>query len=68
MEPVNKEVLSLIGDQITLSGQELVWNDWKILKVNSRDLNAITMSRKLTEQLVAFEEGMTTCGRMNKIR
>jgi len=59
--PVNEEVLSLVGDQITITGKEIVWNDWKILKVNTTDLRTMASSKRITEQLVAFESGMTKC-------
>jgi hypothetical protein len=62
-QPVNEEVLNLVGDQIVITGKEIVWNDWRILKVNTADLRAMASSKRMTEQLVAFETGMTRCGR-----
>ena len=62
-QPVNEDVLNLVGDQITIRGKEIVWNDWRILKVNEADLRKMASSKRLTEQLVAFESGMTGCGR-----
>ena len=60
-QPVNEEVLNLVGDQITITGKEIVWNDWKILKVNTADLRTVASGKRMTEQLVAFETGMTMC-------
>ncbi|HMG91838.1 MAG TPA: hypothetical protein VK589_17390 [Chryseolinea sp.] len=60
-QPVNKEVLRLIGDQISITGKEIVWNDWRVLKVNTNDLAAMTSNKKIIEQLMAFESGMTIC-------
>jgi hypothetical protein len=62
-QPVNEEVLNLVGDQITITGKEIVWNDWRILKVNTADLRTMASSKRVTEQLMAFETGMTRCGR-----
>ena len=58
-QPVNEEVLNLVGDQITITGKEILWNDWKILKVNTADLRAVASSKRIKEQLMAFEYGMT---------
>jgi hypothetical protein len=60
-QPVNEEVLNLVGDQITITGKEIVWNDWRILKVNTADLRAMASSKRITQQLMAFETGMTIC-------
>jgi hypothetical protein len=60
-QPVNEEVLSIIGDQVSITGKEITWNDWKILKVNASDLSALASATKLKEQLIAFESGMTVC-------
>jgi hypothetical protein len=60
-QPVNEEVLNLVGDQIKIEGKEIIWNDWRILKVNTADLRGIASSKRVTEQLIAFENGMTMC-------
>ncbi|HEX6893502.1 MAG TPA: hypothetical protein VF141_22475, partial [Chryseolinea sp.] len=60
-QPINEEVLAIIGDQLSMSGKEIVWNDWRILKVNTSDLAAMASTKKLQEQLTAFESGMTIC-------
>jgi hypothetical protein len=62
LQPINNEVLPLIGDQLSISGKEIVWNDWRILKVNTKDLIAMSSKRKIIDQVLAFETGMTKCG------
>ena len=60
-QPVNNEILGLVGDQISIRGKEMVWNDWKILKVNTRDLVAISSNKRKIEQVLAFETDITMC-------
>jgi hypothetical protein len=60
-QAINQDVLALVGDQINLTGREINWNDWKILKVNPEDLKRIAQEKKLTEQLLAFGEGVAMC-------
>jgi len=60
-QPVNNEALSLIGDQISITGKEIVWNDWRILKVNTTDLEAMASKKRIIHELMAFESGMTVC-------
>jgi len=60
-EPLNDNVTSIIGDQITVTGKEVTWNDWKILEVNTKELRTIIANKRLTEQLISFESGMTFC-------
>ena len=60
-EPLNDNVTSIVGDQITVTGKEVTWNDWKILEVNTKELRTIIANKRLTEQLISFESGMTFC-------
>jgi len=60
-EPLNDYLASIVGDQITVTGKEITWNDWKILEVNTKDLMTIIANRRLTKQLISFESGMTFC-------
>jgi len=60
-EPLNDNVTSIVGDQITVTGKEVTWNDWKILEVNTKELRTIITNKRLTEQLISFESGMTFC-------
>ena len=36
-------------------------NDWKILKVETKELTAVAANKRLTEQIGVFEGGMTFC-------
>ena len=60
-EPLNDYVPSIVGDQISVTGKEVIWNDWKILEVNTKELSTIIANRRLTKQLISFESGMTLC-------
>lgn len=60
-EPVNEDVLDIVGDHIILTGKEITWNDWKILKIDSKDLRGVAATRRLTKQLASFGEGLTIC-------
>jgi hypothetical protein len=60
-EPLNDYVASIVGDQVTVTGKEIAWNDWKILEVNTKELMTIIANRRLTKQLISFESGMTFC-------
>lgn len=60
-EPLNERILPEVGDEITLSGEVIVWDDWKILKVADESINGIESQRKLEEMLTAFNKGMTQC-------
>ena len=60
-EPLNDNITSIVGDQITVTGKEVTWNDWKILEVNTKELRTIITNKRLTEQLISFESGMTFC-------
>lgn len=60
-EPVNQDVLGIVGDQITLSGEEVLWNDWRILKINTTLVKELSKDKKQKEALLAFEKGMTQC-------
>ncbi len=58
---LNERILPVVGDEITLSGEVIGWNDWKILKVADKSINGIVSQRKLEEMLTAFNKGMTQC-------
>jgi hypothetical protein len=59
--PLSQEVLGLTGDQITIHGDVILWNDWKILKVKEQTLKEIAQLKKQRDQLIAFENGITKC-------
>jgi hypothetical protein len=59
--PLSKEVLNIVGDHITLRGAATNWNDWTVLSVNSKLIEQLSAAKKLRENLLAFEEGMTQC-------
>ena len=60
-QPANEDVLAIVGDHITVMGKEIIWNDWKILKVDTKQLATIAANKRLTEQVALFENGMTFC-------
>lgn len=60
-EPLNQEILDLVGDQIILSGEGVLWNDWKILKINTNQIRELSQRKGWQAELIAFEKGMTLC-------
>lgn len=59
-EAVNGQVLSLVGDQITISGELLAMNDWLVLRVTRHELDRISLRKKTIQQLLS-NETMTFC-------
>ena len=62
-EPMRQEVLSLVGDNISLSGESITWNDWKLLKVSTKLMQEMSDQKSWKEKLTAFENGITQCSR-----
>lgn len=62
-EAINEDVLSIVGDQIKLTGEAVDWGDWRILKVNSKAIEAIARDKTKGEYLLAFNRGVTQCKR-----
>jgi uncharacterized membrane protein len=62
LKPVNDRVLDMVGDRITLSGEVILFDNWKILLVKNKNLQEQAISAKLIRNLIAMEKGMTTCG------
>ncbi|HTE30865.1 MAG TPA: hypothetical protein VK666_10865 [Chryseolinea sp.] len=65
-DPINSQVLSLVGDQITLSGQQLTMNDWQILQVTQRDLDRLTLRKQAIDQLFS-DKTITICASMDSL-
>ncbi len=61
-QPVNDQVLDMVGDQITLTGETLLFDSWKILLVRKENLREQAVSAKVIRNLVAMEKGMSICG------
>jgi hypothetical protein len=60
-EPLNAEILSIVGDYVTLQGESITWGDWNILKVSKEDILALTIKRKREERVLAFETEIARC-------
>ncbi len=61
-EPINQEVLGLVGDQIKLKGKVMLMNEWKVLVVNRSELKSLAKIKAHKNNLVAMNEDMTFCG------
>jgi hypothetical protein len=61
-EPINQEVLGLVGDQVKLKGKVMRMNEWKILVVNTSELKSLVKVKAFKQNLLAMNEGMTFCG------
>jgi hypothetical protein len=60
-EPINQQILSIVGDQINLEGDIEEIDDWKILKVKRKYLQQISKNKALEETLLTMTEGITLC-------
>ncbi|MEP6738303.1 MAG: hypothetical protein ABJA70_22450 [Chryseolinea sp.] len=58
---VNEEILPLVGDQLTLSGEQNIWNDWKILKVSRKTISQMSNLKKINKRIAVFENGISLC-------
>lgn len=60
-EPISTEIVNIVGDHITLTGEAMQWNDWTILQIDSEKIRQLSAVKKWKETLFAFEKGMTQC-------
>ena len=61
-QPVNQQVLDIVGDNIELRGTILQWDDWKILLIKKESLKTQAIASKLSRNLDSMEKGITQCG------
>lgn len=59
--PINNDILPLVGDQIVLSGEAFLWDEWKILRLSTNRLQELSQQKEWREQLLAFEKGISRC-------
>lgn len=59
--PMPKEIENIVGDHVTLEGVGMHWNDWTILRVNSKDILELSVNKKWKEKFLALEEDMKQC-------
>lgn len=62
LEPVNEQVLALVGDQVELKGRMMEMNEWNVLVLDKNELKRLAKTRTLKLNLLAMEAGMTFCG------
>ncbi len=60
-EPIHAQILNIVGDHITLTGKALEWNDWKILRIDTKSIQQLSYEKKWREKRMTFEEGITLC-------
>ncbi len=60
-ETVNEEILPLVGDLITLSGEGFMLEDWKILRLKATEIQKLSDAKKWKEELKTFENGISLC-------
>jgi len=60
-EPVNQKILGIVGDRVGLSGELVEFDDWKIFKVSTSELETIARAEASKKNLAALESGMTFC-------
>lgn len=60
-KPVNEQVVSMVGDQITLTGEAVRFDNWKILLVKKESLQQQAEYAQVLKNLALMESGMTLC-------
>jgi hypothetical protein len=60
-EAVSSEIVNIVGDNISLTGVAVHWNDWTILQVSSEKIRQLSAEKKWKENLISFEIGVTQC-------
>lgn len=60
-EPFGDEILTVVGDFVTLQGESITWGDWNIFRVNKKDLRVLSAKKQREKSVLAFESGMTKC-------
>jgi len=61
-QPINDQVLSLVGDQVKLEGKVMRMHEWKVLVVKRDKLMSLAKAKELRQNLLAMNEGITVCG------
>ncbi len=61
LQPLNEEVLPIVGDLIELKGEAMMMEEWKILKINTNELKNLSKNKIQQENLAMMESGMTFC-------
>lgn len=60
-ETVNEEILPLVGDRITLSGEAFMLEDWKILRLKATEIQKLSNAKEWKEKIKTFENGISLC-------
>jgi hypothetical protein len=60
---IYQDVAPLIGQKISLSAQQHQVDDWKILKVDQKDLSEATAQMRIRRKLTEFQKDITLCSR-----
>ncbi|NOS56091.1 MAG: hypothetical protein HOP37_07525 [Cyclobacteriaceae bacterium] len=60
-QPVNREVVSLVGDVVTLKGRIVTIYNWKILLLNTDDLKRQARAVQQTRTFTLMQENITLC-------
>lgn len=60
-EPLNQEILPVVGDRIRLQGKVVVFGDWKILKIPVAEVRSIAEFRQRVNLIKYSNEEMTFC-------
>ena len=61
LQPVNQRILDIVGDNITLHGKAYQFDDWKIFLLNESFLKEQAKAGKIRRNLMAMQEGITSC-------
>ncbi len=62
LQPLNQEVLNIVGDNISLKGRVFEFDDWKIIMINRSELHTISETAIRHRVIASMETDMTFCG------
>jgi hypothetical protein len=60
-ESLNDHVLPIVGDVVSLDGEVVELDDWKILKVKTNKIKELAQNAQQRKTLIAMEAAMTFC-------
>ncbi len=61
LKPLREEVLGIVGDRMNLTGEVLLIDQWKVLKVNKKEIELMVNVKRFRQQFDLMQEGMTLC-------
>jgi hypothetical protein len=60
-QPIASEIVDIIGDNVSLTGDIIQLDDWKMLRISTKELLSKIEWRRKVNKLIAHEPEMTWC-------